>query len=252
MSAPAIYLAHPITGEYLGSAFADPDPLDAEHYLVPAHAYLDAPPTAAHNQVAVRTEQGWQLLEDFRGTLYHTSTGNPVEHTELGPLPAELSATPRPSPAHIWQQNGWVFSAELKARNHSALSAQLCQHIDTTADYARISIVGDALRSEEYKLAASEAQTFQEAGYPADDVPRTVAAWAVDGRTAQQAAEDILAQASSITEVLYRLREVRLAGKAQVRALMAADDSEQARLVADTCAQAINTAAAGIGNNIGN
>jgi len=39
-----VYQAHPVTGEYVGSVYADPDPLTSDCWIVPAMAFTEAPP----------------------------------------------------------------------------------------------------------------------------------------------------------------------------------------------------------------
>lgn len=126
--------------------------------------------------------------------------------------------------------------------------AELCSAIDTAADAARASVAGDPLRAVEYDRARIEAQAFADAGYPADAAPRTVAAWAINGRTAQQAADSILAEAAAYTEALYVIRETRLAAKEQIRTLMDAGEVEQAQQLAEQTIAAIEAAVAGVGN----
>ncbi|MCM5667027.1 phage tail protein [Pseudomonas aeruginosa] len=125
---------------------------------------------------------------------------------------------------------------------------RLCGRIDKAADNARFAVVGDPTRTVEYERSAAEAQAFADAGYPADAVPRTVAAWAINGRTAHQAADSILAEAAAYTEALYVIRETRLAAKEQIRTLMAAGEVEQAQQLAEQTVAAIEAAVAGVGN----
>lgn len=127
-------------------------------------------------------------------------------------------------------------------------AAELCQQIDTAADSARRAVAGDPLRAVEYERAAAEAQAFTDADYQGD-VPPMVAAWAINGRTPQQAAESILQEAAQYTAALVQLRTVRLQAKEQIRALMAADQVEQAQQLAAQTIAAIEAAVAGIGNN---
>ncbi|HCW94830.1 MAG TPA: phage tail protein [Pseudomonas sp.] len=122
------------------------------------------------------------------------------------------------------------------------------RQIDVAADAARARVAGDPLRAVEYDRARIEAQAFADAGYPGDAVPRTVAAWAINGRTAQQAADSILAEAAAYTEALYVIRETRLAAKEQIRTLMAAGEVEQAQQLAEQTIAAIEAAVAGVGN----
>lgn len=100
----------------------------------------------------------------------------------------------------------------------------MCDIVDGHADSARLSVVGDALRIVEYQKAAEEARAFADAGYPAEAVPRTVAAWAVGDRTPQQAADDILAESAAYTNAMYEIRDTRLIAKEQIRALNPATD----------------------------
>ncbi|RRW29619.1 phage tail protein [Stutzerimonas stutzeri] len=125
---------------------------------------------------------------------------------------------------------------------------ELCARIDTAADAARSRVAGDPLRAVEYDRARIEAQAFADTGYPADAVPRTVAAWAINGRTAQQAADSILAEAAAYTEALYVIRETRLAAKEQIRTLMDAGEVEQAQQLAEHTIASIEAAVAGVGN----
>jgi hypothetical protein len=125
----------------------------------------------------------------------------------------------------------------------------LCLAIDTAADAARRAVAGDPLRAVEYERAADQAQAFKAAGYPAEDVPRTVSAWAIGGRTAQQAADSILAESAAYTEALYQIREARLGAKELVRQAMAAGEAEQAQDIAVETIANIEVAVAGVGNN---
>lgn len=108
-----IYCAHPFTREYVGQSLADTDPLEPENWLIPAHAYLDPPPAPVAGQAVVRSEDGaaWQLVADYRGTVYDTTTGNPQQYEDLGDLPGNLTAEARPSPFHVWASEGWVLDS---------------------------------------------------------------------------------------------------------------------------------------------
>lgn len=124
----------------------------------------------------------------------------------------------------------------------------LCQRIDTAADNARRAVAGDPLRAVEYDRARLAAEQFAAAGYEGE-VPAMVAAWAINGRTPQQAADSILAEAAAYTNALELLRTTRLAAKEQIRVLMAANQVEQAQQLTDQTIAAIEAAVAGIGNN---
>ncbi|RRW28845.1 hypothetical protein [Ectopseudomonas oleovorans] len=143
-------------------------------------------------------------------------------------------------------EDGYPLLAELPPIPVTA--AGLCAQIDTAADTARRAVAGDPLRAVEYEKSAAEAQAFKDAGYPAGAVPRTVAAWAIEGRTAQQAADSILVEAAAYNEALYQIREARLQAKAMVRAAMDAGQVERAQDIAAETIAAIEAAVAGIGN----
>lgn len=245
-----IFIAHPVTREYLGTGQADPDPLEDGHWLIPAHAYADAPPSIPAGQAARRSEDGsaWQLVADHRGTVYSTATGAAQQHDALGELPSGLTVAPRPSADHLWTGSDWALDQALQAANRLALQTSLCTQIDNAADAARRAVAGDPLRAVEYDRARIEAEAFAAAGYQGE-VPPMVAAWAINGRTPQQAAESILAEAAQYTAALVQLRQVRLAAKEHIRALMAAGEVEQAQQLAAQTIAAIEAAVAGIGNN---
>lgn len=110
----------------------------------------------------------------------------------------------------------------------------LCAQIDVEADNARQTVAGDPLRAVEYERAAREAEGFKVAGYPDSDVPRSVAAGSINGRTPKEAADEILSAAAQYHETLYQIREHRLQAKADVRALYAEGDTTLAeRRVSD-------------------
>jgi len=134
------------------------------------------------------------------------------------------------------------------ASNSAPTIASLCAEIDHEADLARVAVAGDPLRAVEYQRAADEAQAFKDAGYP-QAVPPMVAAWAIGGRTAKQAADNILAEAAAYNGALVWLRTTRLAAKEQVREMMESEQYEAARTLASATVSAIRASVAGVGNN---
>lgn len=140
---------------------------------------------------------------------------------------------PAPSSAHIWEDGTWVLSEENAAEHLRQDAERLCAKVDTAADNARRTMAGDPLRALEYQQAALEAQAFKDQGYPKKAVPLSVSAWVVKGRTARQAADQILAKAAEFEANLLALRELRLKAKAQIRAHMAKGKADLASQVAD-------------------
>ena len=126
----------------------------------------------------------------------------------------------------------------------------LCMAIDHAADTARRAVAGDPLRAVEYDRARIEAEQFSAAGY-LGTVPPMVAAWAINGRTPQQAADSILAEATQYNSALVQLRTVRLNAKELIRTAMADGQVEQAQDIAAETIASIEAAVAGIGNNAG-
>jgi hypothetical protein len=149
----------------------------------------------------------------------------------------------------VWGEDGFPGLVEPTVVVPSC--PELCAKIDAAADLARNVVAGDPLRAVEYQRSADQAQAFKDAGYPADDVPSMVAAWAINGRTPQQAADSILAEANAYYFALTWIRTTRLAAKEQVKALMADDQQEAAETLANTTVGQIQAAVSGIGNNTG-
>jgi len=123
--------------------------------------------------------------------------------------------------------------------------AELYARIDNYADQARQIVAGDPLRAAEYERAAAEAQAFKDAGYPANAVPRSVAAWAIMGRTAQEAADGILIEAAKYADVLYLVRERRLEAKERIKQKVDAGAIGESRQIADEAILAIQSAVGG-------
>lgn len=61
-----IYNFHPETGEYLGAAQADPNPVRPDDWLVPAFATREPPPAAAKGFARVRVGGQWRQVPDHR------------------------------------------------------------------------------------------------------------------------------------------------------------------------------------------
>ena len=104
-----VYTFSETTGEYLGKN---------EIYVsrgcgLPAGATLEVPPEAPEQQVVVRQQNAWGVVPDYRGVAFRTTDGAEVTHSMPGELPAELTALPRPSAAHLWDGLDWVLDAAL-------------------------------------------------------------------------------------------------------------------------------------------
>lgn len=175
--------------------------------------------------------------------------GRVAETTELDP-------TGRYHPSLVWLpctaevSVGWMLDNDqlVPPAVPVPTTGELCDQVDATADAARRAVAGDPLRAVEYDRARLAAEAFAAADYQGE-VPAMVAAWAINGRTPQQAADDILAEAAAYTNALELLRTTRLAAKEQIRTLMADNQVEQAQQLTEQTIAAIEAAVAGIGNN---
>ncbi|YCH19838.1 tail fiber assembly protein [Pseudomonas sp. D1-3] len=158
-SAPAIYHYSGVTGELLGSGVADPDPMDADNWLIPANATITEPPALQAGHTARWLGQTWELIEDNRGPLYSTTSGALREHTELGPLPAGSTRQPMPGQHYAWNGTSWAFdeqsariaftSASVLERNR--LQAEATSRIAPLQDAVEY---GEATEAEQAELDA--------------------------------------------------------------------------------------------------
>ncbi|MCP1617040.1 hypothetical protein FBY21_1642 [Pseudomonas sp. SLBN-26] len=186
--------------------------------------------------------------------FYSQETGNTylqgVHQIPAGavPIPEDrylaVIANPQPGMVRSHDAEGLPILVVPPALQPSA--GALCARIDTAADAARRTVAGDPLRAVEYERAAAEAEAFAAADYQGE-VPRSVAAWAINGRTPRQAADSILAEAAAYTEALYQIRETRLQAKELIRQAMAEGDSAQAEEIAAETVAAIEAAVQGRG-----
>ena len=155
---------------------------------------------------------------------------------------------PQPSAAHDWDGDKWVVNGDKQAVLNEQETERLCTKVDATADNIRTALAGDPLKALEYAQAAADAQAYQDAGYPKKEVPLSVAAWVVKGRTAKQAAEQILSKADQLTDHLLALRTLRLKAKAQIRAQAAKGNMDLARSAGEEALVAIRELASGLSN----
>ena len=145
----------------------------------------------------------------------------------------------QPSPSHDWDGETWVLDTLKVAELEQQETERLCAKVDAAADNARTALAGDPLKAMEYAQAAVAAQIYKDAGYPKTDVPMAVSAWVVKGRTAKQAAEQILSKAAQLSDYLLTLRTLRLKAKTQIRAHAAKGKIDLARSVGDEALVAI-------------
>lgn len=184
------------------------------------------------------------------GCTYVTGLNDSRLPADAKPIPEErylqVIASPPAGMARSHDADGLPIL--IAAPPYVPTAEELCQRIDTAADSARRAVAGDPLRAVEYDRAAAQAQAFKDADYQGT-VPPMVAAWAISGRTPQQAADSILAEAAQYNGALVQLRTVRLQAKELIRAAINAGNIEQAQDIAAETIASIEAAVAGIGNN---
>lgn len=118
-----IYHADSVTGEYIGSGFADPDPLEPGKWIIPARAFTEKPPIADKGYVAVFTpglESNWTLQQDQRGIVFNIQSGDSVQWDQLGPVPDGFTKDPRPSPYHAWDGGKWKLDKDAERNGQIA------------------------------------------------------------------------------------------------------------------------------------
>lgn len=151
----------------------------------------------------------------------------------------------QPSSAHDWDGEKWALNLSRVVELEQRETERLCTKVDAAADNARTALAGDPLKAMEYAQAAADAQAYQDAGYPKKEVPLSIAAWVVKGRTAKQAAEQILGKAGQLTDHLLTLRTLRLKAKTQIRAHATKGNIDLARSAADEALLAISQLVSG-------
>lgn len=146
-----IYNYHPATFELIGQSFTDPDPMDDDGFLMPAHATALAPPTIPVGKVALWTGSEWTILDDFRSqSAYRKSTGDAVPVSMPGDLDAALTLDPRPTAHHVFDDvlGAWTIDAA----GVVAAVKEAAAVIDAQAETARLKFIttwsGQALAYE--------------------------------------------------------------------------------------------------------
>lgn len=117
-----------ITGQYIMSGLADPDPRNPDRWMVPAFSTQIPLPDRPRLTWPFFVNGAWELRPDHRGLmLYRRDSGENAEILVAGITPEEagLTATPRPSDEYHWLDGEWVINPEIIAqRERSAAMAE--------------------------------------------------------------------------------------------------------------------------------
>lgn len=135
--------------------------------------------------------------------------------------------------------------------DQASVEASLYFAIDSAANAARTTVVGDPLMVVEYDRAAAQARAYIAADY-VGDVPAMVAAYAINGRTPKEAADKINAKADKYEGALTQLRAIRLSAKEQIRAWYQSGSEQNinaAKVLAESAVLAIQDVVVGVGSN---
>lgn len=102
-----VHLFDPITRAYLHSYDAQESPLEPGEYIVPDNS-LGSTPDFQSGTWPLEQNGVWINTPDHRGTVWDTQTGHSVAWSELGALPAHLSAIAKPDDHSVWEGNQWA------------------------------------------------------------------------------------------------------------------------------------------------
>jgi hypothetical protein len=110
-----VYNYDAITGEYLSSWPALPDPMNEGSYLVPAHATTVAPPDPSVGVAHIFNDGAWTSIADHRGEVWYTPAGVSVKITALGQSPDATWTATAPEPT----------AAQVKAATNAAINLKI-------------------------------------------------------------------------------------------------------------------------------
>ncbi len=108
-----------LTGQYVHSFLADPDPRNEDRWLEPAATTPVPLPGRERLTWPFFKDGAWILVPDYRGlVLYRQDNGEQTELLVAGIAPEEagLTTMPRPSDDFHWMDGAWVVNAEAVAR----------------------------------------------------------------------------------------------------------------------------------------
>ena len=120
------YQYDPETREYTHKVRCQRHPLKDE-YLIPPNATPEQPPKAGDKQVAVFTDNRWQIEEDHRGdTVYSMSDKTAMVITEIGPI-LEGYTTIKPAEheyIHFFVNNGYARQNRINKQQVNKMKKQ--------------------------------------------------------------------------------------------------------------------------------
>lgn len=123
-----IYNYDPITGEYLSSKDARPDPMTEGRFLIPAFATDIEPPDPKEGYAIIFAQGGWNYVVDHRGqSIYSTENAERATVTGIGPIPERFTVI-EPIQHSKWDGAKWVEDTDaLKEAESNEIKARLAE-----------------------------------------------------------------------------------------------------------------------------
>lgn len=162
-------------GYFIGTTFADPDPLNLDNYLIPAGCIDVAAPDTAPGIIARWDGDKWVEIENHIGeTVYSTADGRAIVIDQLGAYPANTTIDPRPTPYHSWWRGKWHLSAEAAQQQ---LNDAKRERINSAARKAEvfIDVITDASAVPEFERLSWAKQAEEAESWAADNSTPTPA-----------------------------------------------------------------------------
>lgn len=95
-------------GILIGTANADPCPINPGEWLIPGGCVEVPPPAPGEHQVPRWNGKSWELIVSYQGlTVYKTRTGEALVIDRLGEMPAGYTLS-APGPGQVWSNGEWV------------------------------------------------------------------------------------------------------------------------------------------------
>lgn len=80
---------------------------------LPAHAYLDAPPSAEPGKAIFRSDGKWITVNDYRGSvIYSTTTGQGEVFKSAGDIPDGFTLLKPATLFDKWAENAWITDTQ--------------------------------------------------------------------------------------------------------------------------------------------
>lgn len=110
-------------GFFTEEYFAQQSPLESGVFIAPELS-TDIAPIIQANIWPKFVNGAWLSEPDYRGVVWDTITGERVTHIEIGVLPSNLTATPKPAGYYHWINGAWVVDLEAEKTAKIAIIEQ--------------------------------------------------------------------------------------------------------------------------------